>query len=280
MYGLHINSDPNKIISELDKYKKTCKVIQMFVNINKKYNNIYEQFKLKLKELSMNVVIHASYTINIAQEWSEYSWWITQLIEEIKIADKISAKYIVIHLGKKLDLDDNTAMNNMYSSLLYIHNQTKKLSIKLLLETSSGQGSEMCTTITSLSVLMNKFLNSPNELIKNRFGVCVDTCHIFSAGYAINNKDETIKYINEFEEKIKISNIKLLHLNDSKNGVGSNVDRHENINNGYIGITGLEPIIKLCFKLNIPIILETPDDNIKNDLDILHHLEKHTKNKN
>lgn len=278
MYGLHINSDPNQIIEQLIFYNKiNCKVIQMFVNSNKKYEKIYSAVKNKVQELEMNIIIHASYTINIAQEWSEYSWWIEQLIQEINIADKLGAKYIVIHLGKKLDLDDNTAMNNMYSSLLYIHNKTQKLSIKLLLETSSGQGSEMCTTISSLAILMNKFLNSKNELIKNRFGVCVDTCHIFSAGYPINNKDDTIKYIKEFEEKIKISNIKVLHLNDSKNKVGSNVDRHENINNGYIGINGLEPLIKLCFKLNIPIILETPEDNIKNDLDILKNLEKYTK---
>lgn len=275
MYGLHINSDPNQIIEQLIFYKENnCEVIQMFVNMNKKFEKIYLDIKKKALELKINIIVHASYTINIAQEWTEYSWWITQLIEEIKIADKINSKYIVIHLGKKIDLDDNTAMNNMYSSLLYIHNQTKNLSIKLLLETSSGQGSEMCTTITSLSILMNKFLNSKNELIKNRFGVCVDTCHIFSAGYPINNKDDTIKYIKEFEEKIKISNIKVLHLNDSKNKVGSNVDRHENINNGFIGIEGLKPLIKLCFKLNIPIILETPDENIKNDLNILKNIKK------
>ena len=278
MYGLHINSDPNQIIEQLIFYNKNnCKVVQMFVNINKKYDKIYSDITKKAIELKMNIIVHASYTINIAQEWTEYSWWIEQIIQEIHIADKIASKYIVIHLGKKLDLDDNTAMNNMYSSLLYIHNQTKNLPIKILLETSSGQGSEMCTTITSLSILMNKFFNSKNESIKNRFGICVDTCHIFSAGYPINEKHNTIKYIKEFNEKININNIKVLHLNDSKNNVGSNVDRHENINNGFIGIDGLEPLIKLCFKLNIPIILETPDENIKNDLDILKNLEKNTK---
>lgn len=278
MYGLHINSDPSQIIEQLIYYNKNnCKVVQIFVNINKKYDKIYNDIKLKAQELNINIIVHASYTINIAQEWTEYSWWIEQLIQEINISNKLGAKYIVIHLGKKLDLDENIAINNMYSSLLYIHNKTQKLSIKLLLETSSGQGSEMCSTIDGLAMLINKFLNSKNELIKNRFGICVDTCHIFSAGYPINEKENTLKYINEFNEKINVSTIKVLHLNDSKNKVGSNIDRHENINNGFIGIDGLKPIIKLCFKLNIPIILETPDNNIKNDLDILKNLQKYTK---
>lgn len=278
MYGLHINSDPSQIIEQLIYYNKNnCKVVQIFVNINKKYDKIYNDIKLKAQELNINIIVHASYTINIAQEWTEYSWWIEQLIQEINISNKLGAKYIVIHLGKKLDLDENIAINNMYSSLLYIHNKTQKLSIKLLLETSSGQGSEMCSTIDGLAMLINKFLNSKNELIKNRFGICVDTCHIFSAGYPINEKENTLKYINEFNEKINVSTIKVLHLNDSKNKVGSNIDRHENINNGFIGIDGLKPIIKLCFKLNIPIILETPYNNIKNDLDILKNLQKYTK---
>ena len=112
MYGLHINSDPNLICDELNKYKN-LKCIQMFINITDKYEKEYEKFKNIAKENKQNIIIHLSYTINIAQTWSEYSWWITQCILEIKKAHKLNSKYVVLHLGKSLDLDINIAINNM-----------------------------------------------------------------------------------------------------------------------------------------------------------------------
>jgi deoxyribonuclease-4 len=265
MYGIHIESTPKTLINQIELYKN-LKCVQLFVNIDKKYKSYYDDFKKITKKYNIQPIVHASYTINIAQNWDEYSWWTNQLILEINIAHKIDAKIIVLHLGKSLDIDITVALNNMYSFLLYIANKTKDIPIKILLETSSGQGSEMCIKLEDLSHFINKLLHHKNKLISDKFGICIDTCHIFSAGYDINNKQTVSTYIKKFDKLIGIKNIKLFHINNSKTKLGSNVDRHDNLEHGTIQIDGLKEIIKFGHKLNIPLILETPDEYINDDL--------------
>lgn len=268
MYGLHINSDPKTLINEIDTYKK-LKCIQLFVNIDKKYKSNYLDLKNLTQKYNIQLIVHASYTINIAQTWDEYSWWINQLMIEIDIAREIGARFIVLHIGKSLDIDLTVALNNMYSSLLYVATKIKNIDIKILLETSSGQGSEMCIKLEDLAKFINKLLLHKNTNISQKFGICIDTCHIFSAGYDINTKQRVSEYIKKFDELIGIKNIKLFHLNNSKTKMGSNVDRHDNLEHGYIMLEGLKEIIKFAFKLDIPLILETPDEYINDDLYLL-----------
>ena len=268
MYGLHINSDPKTLINQIETYKN-LKCIQLFVNIDRKYKSMYEDFKNLTKKNNIQLIVHASYTINIAQTWDEYSWWINQLILEIDIAHEIGARFIVLHLGKSLDIDLTVALNNMYSSLLYVGTKIKNIDIKILLETSSGQGSEMCIKLEDLAKFINKLLLHKNKNISEKFGICIDTCHIFSAGYDINTKQTVSEYIKKFDELIGIKNIKLFHLNNSKTKLGSNIDRHDNLEHGTIMLDGLKEIIKFAFKLDIPLILETPDEHINDDLYLL-----------
>ena len=268
MYGIHIDSTPKTLNTEIEKYKN-LKCIQLFVNIDKKFEEYYNDLKKNTKKYNIQLIVHASYTINIAQNWDEYSWWINQLILEINIAYNIGAKFIVLHLGKSLDIDISVALNNMYSSLLYIANKIKNIPIKILIETSSGQGSEMCIKLNDLSKFINKLLTHKNTNISDKFGICIDTCHIFSAGYDINTKETVSSYIKVFDELIGIKNIKLFHLNNSKTKLGSNVDRHDNLEHGTIQIEGLKELIKFAKKLDIPLILETPDEYINDDLYLL-----------
>jgi deoxyribonuclease-4 len=265
MYGLHINSNVNTLNDELKKYDN-LKCLQLFVNINHKYKSQYDEFKSLAIKNKVNIIVHLSYTINIAQNWDQYSWWITQLIMEIKLAYNIGAKIAVLHLGKKLDQHLNVAINNMYSALLYVLMQIKDIDIKILLETSSGQGSEMCITLDDLSNFINKLLNNKNKHISDKIGICVDTCHIFNAGYNLNTSKDVTNYIKEFDQKIGIKHIKLIHLNNSKTELGSNIDRHDNLEKGKIKVEGIKEIVKFCNKLDIPIILETPDEYIDDDL--------------
>lgn len=278
-YGFHIDSTPKTLSNNILEYKTLINtknpVIQLFVNIDKKHTDVYKEFSLELKKNNINVIVHASYTINIAQNWDEYSWWINQLILEINLANKIGAKFIVLHLGKSIDLDINVALNNMYSSLLYISNKLiDDINVKILLETSSGQGSEMCIKLEDLSRFINKLLNHKNKKISERFGICIDTCHIYSAGYDISSKKNVLKYIKDFDKYIGLTNLKVLHLNNSKTELNSNKDRHDNINHGHINIEGLREFIKLCFKLDVPIILETPDEYILEDLEFINDVKR------
>lgn len=261
LFGAHINSNINEISKEIIKIKNFGgTLIQCFINI--KYNKKdYESIKKDLISNNVKLVVHASYTINIAQDWSEHSWWLKQFLHEIELAEYLGAFGIVIHLGKQLKLTNQEGINNMYTSMLYIYDKIKTLDIKIFFETSTGQGSEMCYDLDEFAYFFNKF----KKLNKDKFRICIDTCHIFQAGYDISDKKNIIKYLKNLEKLIGIKYIGLLHLNDSKNTLGSKLDRHENLGKGYIGKEALQIISKFCIKQNIPVVLETPDENLYED---------------
>lgn len=259
MIGAHIDSTPDNIVNEANKIKNyNGTIIQLFVPPMTKKMNQYVLLKHFLTEHNMKCVVHISYTINCSQNWDYYSWWVKQFILEIEMASKIGAFAVVIHLGKQLQLSKEESLNNMYTTLLYVHNQTKDYqNIKILIETSTGQGSEICYKLDELSYFYKKIASHKNELIKNRFGICLDTCHIFSAGYDIRSKEKMNKFFKLFDELININHIKLIHLNDSKTELGSNIDRHENIGKGFIGKDALLYLAYWFKNMNVPIILET-----------------------
>ena len=181
--------------------------------------------------------------------------------------------FIVVHLGKQLKLSKEEGINNMYTSLLYVYQQTKDIDIKILLETSTGQGTEIGYKLDDLALIYRKFSKHKNEKIVRRFGICLDTCHIFSAGYNIKNKESREIFFSNFNELIGMNHIKLVHLNDSKVPCEARVDRHENIGDGYIGVKPLLIIAKVFQELNVPLILETPHKKIFNDLKLINKIK-------
>jgi deoxyribonuclease-4 len=270
--GVHINSDYNTLIQEVQYIKNLGgNTIQLFVDAFTKSKSNYYTLKQYLKENNMLCVVHASYTINIARNWDVYSSHIQQFINEIELADLCGAFGIVIHMGKYLDLDINQALNNMFTSLLYVHNATKKYNkIRIFLETSTGQGTELCFKIEDLAKFFRKFSHHSNKEIKDRFRICLDTCHIFSAGYDLRTKKLVSLYLDTLEELIGCRYIGLVHLNDSKKEIGSNVDRHESLGEGMIKKDGLIEFSKFFIELGVPIILETPDeDKYKHEIKLI-----------
>lgn len=260
--GVHINDNPIEINNQLDYIiKMGANTVQLFVFPDKKYKKYYDLFKKNLVKKNIIAVVHASYTINLASNWDEYSWWITQLISEIELSNYIGAFGVVVHLGKQMELSNEQAYNNMFSSLLYVHNKTIKYKdTKILIETSSGQGTETCYKIEDFAYFFKKFSLHRNTNIQDRFRICIDTCHIFSAGYDIKTKKKIDMYLDVFEELIGLKYVALVHLNDSKKDLGSNVDRHENLGLGFIGEIGLKYMVEFFKKINVPIVLETPSN--------------------
>jgi deoxyribonuclease-4 len=262
--GIHIKNDINKIDHMMkdidDASKDNCSYVQFFVNTNPKYKNVYKKISKHLLIRKIKPIIHLSYTINIAKSWDKYSWWIQQFIDEIKIAHMLNAYAVVIHTGKQMQLSVAEAYNNMFSTLLYVNKKTLKYkSIKILIETSSGNSSEMCSDIHDLAYFYNKLS------FNKRFGICVDTCHIFAAGYNIRNIKYQEKFFKLFDSLIGIKHIKLLHLNDSKYKLNSRIDRHANIDFGFIGLNALAHFYDY---LSVPTVLETPSNGIHHDVSL------------
>lgn len=264
LYGYHINDDINEIFNEIDLAKeRKCNLVQLFV-IPNKFNDIYKKLKSYLEEKNMHCVVHASYTINLAQNWDKYSWWIIRFIDEIRVANQINAFGIVIHMGKQKDLTFPEAINNMYTSLLHIYNEIKDLNIKIFIETPAGQGSELCYNINDYLNFCSKLMK--NEKFNDKFRMCLDTCHIYSSGYDIKNLEKIKELFYLIENRIGLKYIGLVHLNDSKTPLNSNIDRHEQLGKGTIGEKSLLVFSSFLKKENIPIILESRSGNHVNEI--------------
>jgi deoxyribonuclease-4 len=263
IFGSHVNNVNNNLANVIKSVKKAGgNAIQIFVDVDNDVNNDIDN------DID-NIVIHSSYKHNIAKKWDTRSWWIVNIIKEIFIANKLHSKYLVLHLGKKLDLPIKDCYNNMYTSLLYIYSQTKNINVQILLETSSGQGSELCYNINDLAHFYNKIKYSNNKNFSNKIKLCLDTCHIFAAGYNIKTKNNCKLFLEMLNELIDIDNIKVIHMNDSTYDIGENIDRHANIDDGYIGYIGLKYIFDYFVKLDKIIILETPNNGYIKEFDML-----------
>jgi deoxyribonuclease-4 len=212
----------------------------------------------------MKLIIHSPYSLNFARIPvinHKTSWWIKYLINEMHYASKMGAIGCVIHMGKQLELTKKMAIENMFESLTYVINNTPK-NVKLILETSSGQGTELLYNLKDLKYFYDMF----SIKLKKRIKICIDTCHVFVAGYNLskpNNVKQFFKFINKL---FNIKNIILIQFNDAVYHYGSKMDRHAPIGKGKIGINGLSIFAKLAYKYNIPIVLETPSKNYKKEI--------------
>ena len=262
MFGSNIHGD---FLTQLERiHKLGGNLIQCFISnpAGKKTLKLTDEnihtMKTQLKKYNMSMIIHAPYVLNFAREFKLESWWIKTLQRELEYASKIGAKGSVIHFGKYLHLDKHVAITNMVSSLKYIIEHMPK-DVVIYLETSCGQGSELGYTIEEFAEIYNQFTITE----KSNIVVCIDTCHIFVAGYDIRNTDGIKKYLDTFDKLIGLQYVKLVHLNDSSKMLESHVDRHGHIGEGYIGEGGLKEFYKWAKEHNIDIILETGGENVE-----------------
>lgn len=226
----------------------------------------FTQIRNYVSKNNIFLTIHAPYILNFCKKPppSQRNMWAVQLlIDDLLLADKIGAVGVVIHMGRKSD--DQTlqeAYKNMIISVEYALSKAKN-NVKVILETSSGEGTKIASTLSTLSKLYHAF--SPKYT--KRIGICVDTCHIFVAGHPIHTIKGVKSYFNKFDKLIGIKNLTLIHLNDSKSKYNSHSDRHMALLQGYIfnekmggDPDSLNFIVNLSYQNKIPLILETHSD--------------------
>ncbi len=204
-----------------------------------------------MKENNMDyskVVVHAPYIINLAnnKEDEKYDFSINFLKQEVKRCEKLGISYMVLHPGSHVGLGVDVGIDNISNALNIILENTN---VTILLETMAGKGTEIGRSFEELKRIIDKVNNKKN------IGVCLDTCHLSDAGYDISKFDDLL---DEFDKTIGLDYVKCIHVNDSKNPLGSHKDRHENIGFGYLGFDNLINIIYNPRLDDIPKILETP----------------------
>jgi deoxyribonuclease IV len=196
---------------------------------------------------------HAGYLINLAGTGEVHKKSIAALTDELIRAEQLGIKYVVIHPGSHggRGLEDGIRLVADSLDRVFRH----KCKTKILLETTAGQGSSIGHRFEHLRAIIE------NTSFPGRLGVCLDTCHIFAAGYDISSKLHYSTVISDFEKIVGLKKLKLIHINDSKKECGSNVDRHEHIGKGRIGNSGFRLLLHDARLKDIPMILETPKFN-------------------
>lgn len=193
-----------------------------------------------------NVVVHAPYIVNPANN-SNFDFNVNFLKQEIDRVESLGVTKLVLHPGSYVKLTHDEGIKNIIDTLNQVIR--KDMTVKILLETMSGKGTELGTNFDDLKYIIDNI-----EYNKN-VGICLDTCHLNDAGYDIFKFDEIL---DEVDSKIGLEKVGCIHINDSKNLKSSHKDRHENIGLGTIGFDALINVIYNKRLDNIPKILETP----------------------
>lgn len=254
----------NSLLKKIIKNTSLFNCLQVMFDSQNLSEEELENTKKYLKKFKF-VFVHSTYKINIGSDFlinsdkndegffynSSYEY----LLTEIKYAYTIKANAIIIHMGRNVQkrCDNDIIYNNMIIFVIHLFSsKIIKKDFKIIFETSAGQGGEMCYELIDFINFIKTFEDYD---FYDSIGICIDTCHIFQAGYDLNN----IKVINKIHELFKPlkHKISLIHLNDSYHKVGKHIDRHQNIGEGYIKTNNLKKFIE-PYK-NIPMILETPN---------------------
>jgi deoxyribonuclease-4 len=224
----------------------------------KDWNNIKDD----MIKSNVNFVIHGSFLINFCKNPSSLNYAYKLIIEDMKICSYLNCIGVIIHMGKNTDkVTYEEAFSNYVTNIKNILYLTKHILNypKLILETGAGQGTEVATDISELG----KLRKSLTEEEMKRVGFCIDTCHVFTAGYDLSNEHFVKSLENYIEMSLGWSNVLVIHLNDSLSKINQKVDRHADISYGEITKTyektkSFINFIRLCKDRNIPLVLETP----------------------
>lgn len=193
-----------------------------------------------------NVVVHAPYIVNPANN-ANFDFNVNFLKQEIERVESLGVTKLVLHPGSYVKLTHDEGIKNIIDTLNQVIR--KDMTVKILLETMSGKGTELGTNFDDLKYIIDNIEYSKNV------GICLDTCHLNDAGYDIFKFDEIL---DEVDSKIGLEKVGCIHINDSKNLKSSHKDRHENIGLGTIGYDALINVIYNKRLDNVPKILETP----------------------
>ncbi len=237
-----------------------CDTVQIFVRPNRSWAvpPLTEQdvslFQAKAAETAIRPVIaHTSYLLNLASP--EDDLWhrsIETLIIELRRSSRLGLPWLVLHPGAHVGSGEEAGLARMARALGEVHQETPEVDTKILLETTAGQGTILGYRFEHLAWLLRE---TP---LRERLGVCLDTCHVFAAGYELRTYEGYANTMRTFDHIVGLDHLKVIHLNDSKAGLGSRKDRHEHIGQGCIGLEGFRHLLRDHRLADVPGLLETP----------------------
>ncbi|KKM59535.1 hypothetical protein LCGC14_1548040 [marine sediment metagenome] len=265
--GAHMSVSGGKFMAFERGRELGCEALQVFLrnvrgwasgSLKPKEIDDFLKKKEELKDEIWPVISHNSYLINLAsldKEKLEKSY--SAMLDELVKAEQLKLDYENMHPGvipisEKDNITKVEALTQIANQLNKLMEATSKSKVKILLETTAGQGKGLGNKFHHFKTLINKIKN------KQRIGVCFDTAHAFAAGYDFTTKNKYEEMWNEFEDIIGLKYLFAFHLNDTDKDIGTRVDRHTHIGQGKIGKKSFGYLVNDDRFLNHPGILETP----------------------
>ena len=279
--GFHVSIAGGISNSVINAKKKGCTAFQIFSRNPRGWAAKpvpYDEVQLFRNKLGASgieknsVVVHMPYLPNLAGPEGEfYQKSVRTLAEEMHRCKTLEIPYLVIHLGSHMGTGSKCGIEQLVKAITSACSKFGN-GPTVLLENSAGQKNSVGGTFEELRLILDRLDNS------KEFGVCVDTCHLFASGYDLRSDAEVKITFKKFKDIIGLKELKIVHLNDSKGKLGSNLDRHEHIGLGMIGIEGIAAFLNIREIKGLPIIMETPidkrrgdEDNLKVVLDLVRH---------
>ena len=267
--GAHVSISGSLDLAVDNAVERECSAFQIFTRnprswFAKDLDPVQvKKFKEKLQKSRidrMATCAHMPYLPNLSSPDEDgYQKSIKSMTQEIERCHELGIPYLVTHLGSHKGSGEENGIRRLVGALNKV--AETNADVIILLENTAGQKNSVGSDFTQLEEIFSKCKPS------KKFGICLDTCHAFVAGYDLRTKEDVTKAIKKFDDSIGLENLKILHLNDSKGELNSNRDRHDHIGLGEIGKEGLGEIVKIMNKNNIPIVLETPIDDIRDDFE-------------
>ena len=247
-----------------------CTAMQIFVKNNMQWfarplrrEEIGAFINHQQRSALRSIFAHANYLINLAATNPQFhANSLRSLSEELTRADQLELPFLVLHPGAHLGMGEEAGLNRIVASIDTIFSRISKVKTRIALETTAGQGSCLGHTFEQIAYIIR---NVPEP---ERLCVCLDTAHVFAAGYDIGSEAAVRETFRDFDRTIGLDRLAAIHLNDSKTARGSRVDRHEHIGKGKIGLDAFRFIMRDRRFRKIPKVLETPKEkNLGEDVE-------------
>lgn len=262
LLGAHMSIAGGVDLAPLRGKQVGCRTIQLFTKSSNQWrarslpSEEIDRFRANLQATAIApAVAHGAYLINLAStDPALHQRSMAACLEELERAEALGIPYLVIHPGAHMGAGEEAGLRQVANSLRELLKRTKGCRVQAVLETTAGQGTALGYRFEQIALLLDQIG------LPERTGVCLDTCHLFAAGYDIRTLDDYHGVLRVFDQVVGIPFLRVIHVNDCKKELGCRVDRHEHIGKGTIGLEAFRCLVTDPRLRGIPMIIETPKD--------------------
>ena len=270
-FGAHTGTSGGLHKAVLNAALKGCDCVQLFTSSPRQWKaaplapEAVRLFRRAVEATGLfPLVAHDSYLINLASpDDALLAKSRAAFLGEMQRAEALGLDYLVTHLGSHVGSGENAGLARLAESLNVLHQQTSGFRVQVALETTAGKGTNLGGTFAQFGAVWAQVQEA------ERLRVCMDTCHIFDAGYDLRTPEAVQTTLSEFDQAVGLDKLCCIHANDSAKGLGSKADRHASIGAGFIGEAGFAAFLNHpLLPPKVPVLVETPNDDEMHEVDV------------